>query len=303
MNYTKNLTAILLFTSGVVSASVPAFADVETTTVKTTSITTNGQEFSLPTTSTYVLIDPITGNVKGNFDPTRGLTDTRLVQSGLVIINQDTGRVIATVDSTGRPIQLTAAPAFDSLVIAMDTRRADLERMIADALNRGVMDAAEAGALRTELNRIQSAELAARQSGGILTYSEALSLALDLNQLGDRLIPFMPTTVVTPLLGARMINANGQLVLVDDIDYRRAQLSQRINDEYTAGRLSAQQVASLKDQLNAVASLETKYRKNGNLSSSKTEKISVKLDSLKTKLDQDVANINDKRSRIGLKVN
>lgn len=303
MTYIKNLTAILLFTSGVMSASLPAFSDVETTTVKTTTITSNGQELNLPTTSTYVLIDPITGNVKGNFDPSRSLTDTRLIQSGLVIYSQDTGKVIGTVDASGRPIQLTAAPAFDSLVAAMDIRRADLERMIADALNRGTMDAAEAAALRTELSRIAAEELAARQSGGVLTYSEALNLALDLNGLGDRLIPFMPATAVTPLLGARMINANGQLIVVDGVDYRKAQLSQRIDDEYTAGRLSAQQVSSLKDQLNAVASLETKYRKNGELSASKTEKISAKLDSVKTKLDQDVANINDKRSKIGLKVN
>ena len=232
-----------------------------------------------------MLVDPISGNVRGNFDPTGGLTDTRLVQAGLVIIRQDTGKVIATVDSTGRPIELTAAPAFDSLVAAIDTRRANLEHMIADALNRGTMDAAEAAALRTELNRITSEELAARQSGGVLTYSEALTLALDLNGLGDRLVPFMPTATVTPLLGARMINTNGQLLVLDDVDYRRAQLSQRIDDEYTAGRLSAQQVSRLKIQLNAVASLETKYRKNGELSSSKTEKITEKLDSVKAKLD------------------
>ncbi len=302
MNDIKNLTAILLFSSGIMVSS-PVFADVETTTVKTTTITSNGQELNLPTTSTYVLVDPITGNVKGNFDPTRGLTDTRLVQTGLVIMSQDNGKVIATLDSTGRPIQLTVAPAFDSLVVAIDARCADLERMIADALNRGVMDAAEASALRTELNKIASEELAARQSGGVLTYSEALTLALNLNGLGDRLVSFMPTTVVAPLLGARMINANGQLLVVNDIDYRRSQLSQRIDDEYTAGRLSAQQVASLKDQLNAVVSLETKYTKNGELSSSKAEKISAKLDSVRSKLDQDVASINEKRSRIGLKVN
>jgi hypothetical protein len=113
----------------------------------------------------------------------------------------------------------------------------------------------------------------------------------------------MPTTAVTPLLGARMINTNGQLVVVNDVDYRRAQLSQKIDDEYAAGRLSTQQVSRLKDQLNVVASLETQYSKNGELSSSKTEKISAKLDNVKINLDHDVANINDKRSKIGLKVN
>lgn len=302
MKLTRNLTAVALFASGAIAISLPVFADTETTTIRTTSITSNGQELNLPTTSTYVLVDPITGNVRGNFDPSRGLTDTRMIQSGLVIIDKNTGKLIATVDASGRPIDVTSAPAFDSLVVAIDSRRADLERMITDALSKGTMSAEQAGLLRADLNKIEAEEMAAKQSGGVLTYSEALSLALALNGLGDRLVPFVQTTSITPLLAARIINADGQLRMVDDIEYRKVQLRQKIDDEYTAGRLSSQQVASLKDQLSVVASLETKYRKNGELSPSKTEKISQKLDNVRTKLDEDVAIINSKRSKIGLKV-
>jgi hypothetical protein len=302
MKFIRNLAAAALLSNTIVLVSPSVFADTETTTVKTTTVRSNGQEFTLPTTSTYALVDPITGNVKGNFDPALGLTDMRLVQSGLVIINKDTGNVIATVDSNGRPINVSSAPAFDSLVMAIDTRRSDLERMITDALSKGTINAEQAGNLRADLSKIESEELAAKQSGGVLTYSEALSLALALNSLGDRLMPFAQTTVITPLLGARFISADGQLRMVDGIEYRKFQLRQRIDDEYTAGRLSAQQVASLKNQLNEVASLETKYRKNGELSSSKTEKISAKLDKVKTNLDQDIAIINNKRSKIGLRV-
>jgi len=303
MNLTRNLAAFALLTSGVLSVSLPVFADTETTTVRTTSTTTNGTEFNLPTTSTYVLIDPITGSMKGNFDPTRGLTDTRLVQSGLVVINQGTGRIMATVDANGRPIDVTSAPAYDSLVVAIDTRRSELDRMITDGLSKGTINPTQSALLRADLNKAEAQEMAAKQSGGVFTYSEALSLALALNNLGDRVVPLMQTNTISPLLGARIISNNGQLLMVDEIAYRKVQLGQRIDDEYTAGRLSAQQVASLKDQLNAVASLETKYRKNGELSSSNAEKISAKLDRVKTKLDEDVAYINDKRSRIGIKVN
>ena len=302
MNFTKNLKVLALFTGGVIAASLPVFADTETTVVRTTSVTSDGSTISLPTTSTYLLFDPVTGNVRGNFDPTRGLTEVPMVQSGLVIINQETGKVVGTVDANGRPIDVTLAPAFDPLVAAIDTRRADLERMITDALGKGTINADQASLLRADLNKLQNEEITARQSGGVFTYSEALSIALSLNSLGDRLVPYSQTCAVTPLLGARIVNANGQLVMVDDIEYRKLQLQQRIDDEYTAGRLSTQQVASLKEQLNAAASLETKYRKNGQLSASKSEKLSVKLDSVKTKLDQDVANINDKRAKLGLKV-
>ncbi len=302
MNFTRNITLAALVSSSLMAATLPMFADTETTTVRTTSVTSDGAGFVLPTTSTYVLFDPISGNVKGNFDPTRGLTDATLLQSGLVVINQDTGKIIATVDASGRPIDVASAPAFGSLVVAIDTRRSDMERMINDGLSRGTISPEQASLLRVDLSKIEADEIAAKQSGGVMTYSEALSLALALNSLGDRLVPYNQSTKYTPLLGARIINSNGQIVMVDEIAYRKVQLNQRIDDEYTAGRLSAQQVASLKDQLNAAASLETKYRKNGQLSPSKAEKISVKLDNVKTKLDQDVAIINDKRSKIGIRV-
>jgi len=301
MKFIRNLTAVSLLSSTILLSS-PVFADTETTTVRTTTVTNNGQELDLPTTSKYVLVDPITGNIKGNFDPSISLTNTRMLQSGLVIINQDTGNVIATVDANGRPINVTSAPAFDSLVAAIDTRRSDLDRMITAALSKGTMNAEEASLSRADLIKIESQEMAAKQSGGVLTYSEALSLALALNSLGDRVMPFAQTSAITPLLGARFISNDGQLRMVDDIEYRKLQLRQRIDDEYTAGRLSSQQVARLKDQLNKVAALETKYRNGGELSASKTDKISLKLDDVKTKLNQDVAVINDRRSKIGLKV-
>jgi hypothetical protein len=249
------------------------------------------------------VIDPVTGNVIGNFDPSTGLTDTQLVRPGLVIISRDSGKVIAAVDPTGRPIELTLAPAFDPFVLSIDTRRANLDQMIADCLNRGTMDAAEAAALRKELARIESVELAAKQSDGVLSYSEALQIALDLNQLQDRLKPFQPTTDVAPLLGARMITTNGQLIVLDDIDYRKAKLLQRIDDEYTAGRLSTDQVSRLKEQLNAAAALQTKLTKNGQLSESAKRKVSVKLDTVNTNMDHDVAIINSKRAKMGIKVN
>jgi hypothetical protein len=126
----------------------PALADTETTTVRTTSFLSNGQRLTLPTTSTYVLVDPITGIIKGNYDPTHGFTDARMVQPGLVIIDQPSGKVIATVDSSGRTIDVASVPAINSLVVAVYTRRCELERMITDALANGTIDVNQASQLR-----------------------------------------------------------------------------------------------------------------------------------------------------------
>lgn len=316
MNLKRNFTTALLLSTGIIA--VPAFADLETTTIRTTTVPVPGgteittvkttttpdyPTFVIPNTGSYFIIDPVTGNVIGNYDPSVGLIDTKVIQPGSVIINKESGRVIAAFDANGRTIELTVAPAYNPFVIAIDTRYAKIEAMINDCTGRGVMDAAEAAALRTELGRIQSEEIAYKQSSGILTYSEALQVALDLNQLEDRFKPFLPKAGETPLIGAHIITTNNQLVIVDEIEYRQAKLTQRVDDEYSAGRLSSDQVSRLKDQLNAAAALRTRYIKDGHLTESGKQKVAAKLDAINTKMDQDVAIINAKRSKIGIKVN
>ncbi len=332
MNFNKKITMALLFASGIIS--LPVLADIETTTVKTTTtpvpggsettttrtvsksvypdstttvqttaITPTGTAFVLPSSSTYFVIDPITGNAIGGYNPISGFTDLSLVHPGLVVINKESGRVVAGIDPSGKPIALTIIPALDPFVASIDAKRANIEAMITNCQAGGTVDPAEAGALRKELDRIATCEITAKQNDGVISYSEALQIAVDLNDLQDRLRPFMPATADTPLIAARILTTNGELVVMDDIDYRQAKMLQRIDDEYTAGRLSAQQVSTLKEQLNTVAALETKYKKDGVLSESNKHRLSTKLDIINTRLNQDVAIINEKRSRLGLKVN
>src|SRR5271170_6600239 len=98
MNFNKKITVALLFVNGIISS--PVLADIETTTVKTTTIpvpggteTTTTRTVSksdyadstttvqttaiaptataivLPSSGTYFVIDPITGNVIGGYNP------------------------------------------------------------------------------------------------------------------------------------------------------------------------------------------------------------------------------------------
>lgn len=166
------------------------------------------------------MVDPITGIVKGNYDPARGFADARMVQPGLMIVDQPSGRIIATVDSSGRTIDVTSVPAINSLVVAVYTRRCELERMITDALANGTIDGNQASQLRAETDRIAAEEFAAKQNGGILPYSEALSLALTLNSIGDRLVSYTHTNAITPLLGSRFASVNGQVIMVRGTEYR-----------------------------------------------------------------------------------
>jgi hypothetical protein len=187
--------------------------------------------------------------------------------------------------------------------VTIDSRRADFDRIIREVKFKGTYDDATIGSLRAALDRINAQEAAYINDGTPITYAEELSVAVQLNDLGDRLAPFASTTTITPLIGARFITSDGQIVLVDAFGGRNLQMQRRIDGEYSAGRLSNNQVARLKQELNDVSTLQAKYTKNGKVRDSKQKYLTEKLDRVQTNMDQDIATINEKRARIGIKVN
>lgn len=256
---------------------LPAYADIETTTVKTTTVTREVAPTSvvaapiiLPSTTSYILVDPVTGVIKGSYDPSHGAVEAKDLVPGLVVIDQVTGKIVASVNSSGQTIDVITAPAFDTLVSSIDSRRVQLDAMITQALSSGTIDAAQAATLRAQLEKISSDETTYKQGSRVLTYTEALYLATGLNAIQNQLVLLAHVPTIAPLIGPKFMSVDGQVIMVvDDLDYRRMKLSQRVDDEYTAGRLSDNQVSTLKEQLNTAAALESKYRKNGKLSPSK----------------------------------
>lgn len=286
----------------------------ETTVIRTTTTVTGADSpvvvqsrtlnsIAMPALSSsgnYLVVDPITGLLKGRFDPVAGLVDGRTLQAGLVIVDRPTGNVVAIIDGSGRAVDASVAPASDVLLVSIESRRKDLNRQIAEALNRGRLSSLEANALRAELERISTEESASRIDSGTITYRRALVSAYNLNSLSQRLYP---TAVVTPIISPQFVVLNKQLTMVDNTTYRKLQLLQRIDDEYQAGRLSADNVSRLKSQLDQVSSLETRYRVDGELSASRSRTLSMKLDQVDTALGKNIANTNEKRARIGIRVN
>jgi hypothetical protein len=276
-------------------------ADVETTTVKTTTVTTT-DPLVLPAGVSYNVIDPLSGAVKGVYDPiTKSMNFS--VSPGLVVIDSSSNRAVATFDSRGNLIALTAAPVFDPLLVSIDSRRGDFDRIIKEIKFAGTYDDATVAGLREALDRINAQEVAYTANGSPLTYAEELSLAVQLNDLGDRLTPFSRNTTITPLIGTTFVNTNGTLVVIDNFGGRNLRMQRRIDAEYAAGRLSNNQVAKLKQELNDVSTLQAKYTKGGQIKESKQRLITEKLDRVQTDMDKDIAYINEKRARIGIKVN
>jgi hypothetical protein len=120
--------------------------------------------------------------------------------------------------------------------------------------------------------------------------------------MNDEIVTVAHLPALTPLVGGRFVLNEGNLMLVNDYDYRRVTLERRIDDEYKAGRLSSKYVAELKKELNEIKSKQTKYMKNGELKASRAKEISVRLDKVATRMDRNVASINNKRAKIGIRV-
>lgn len=334
------------FTVSILGCAVlPAMADTETV-IRTTTITTpvSATEFTLSGSGDYVVVDPITGAVKGPYDPLRGYISGTL-SPGWVVLDRSNSKVLASFDSSGRLVALTTAPAYDPFVATIDTRRADLERYINESLSLGKISADQAMTLRSDLATITALEVGYKANGRSITYDEALLIASRLNDLNAKLNGFVPTvaykrlvgttyvtsdgavvtpistavvpstTVITPsrviaapattvITPARVVSAPAVVVPADDFSARVVLMTQKIDDEYKAGRLTNRDVARLKERLNDISTKQAKYTKsNGTMSDSKRKYLTERLDEIQTSFDRSIATTQRARARIGIRVN
>ena len=207
--------AVMLFAASLAIGVFTASAEAQTTTETTTVRTTTTAAIDLPSSSTYIVIDPATGISKGVYDPVTRLWNGQAVPSGYYIVDQTSGKLMATVDTSGGLVALTTIPAvLPSHFVVID---------------------------------------------GKMMYFES------------------------------------------DYALRRAQLETRIDEQYATGHLSNIQVKQLKQQISEITNLETKRKSNGTLKESTRREIERRFAEVQTNLDKDIAKINDKRVKIGIR--
>ena len=304
MNHQKSITISLLASCLAFSGLTASRADTETTqtTTTVTTVGTNSSIVNLPATGRYVVVDPITGQIQGSYDPSSRLVEGSALRSGVVIVNEIDGGPVGFVDSSGNIVDVAVSPASQTLLVSIDTRRQDLNRRIDEALNKGVLTPTQAASFRAELDQLAADEEKDRQANGLVSYRRAFMLGYGLNRLSDRLMPLTNTTYTfQPVVAPQLVIVNGRLTLLDSINYRKHHLDTRCDDEYAAGRLSQRQVSELKNELGKISSTERSYVKHDALSSSKERKLSGQLDRVESEMNSDVALINHKRSKIGIR--
>lgn len=175
-------------------------------------------------------------------------------------------------------------------VTTVDARRAQIESIISAGLAGNSLTAQQAAELRAELDRIAKLE-AASTSGTQFAFTRALPIAYDLDVLGGRIHTLVPTSTYTPIItGSRMVLSNGQIVMLDDVMVRRAELEGRIAREMATGRLTTAEAARLRVQLDSIASMESRMRADGYLTYKESRLLYQSFDRVGSRLDSLVAN-------------
>lgn len=200
--------APILAASLAICASTVQAQTTQTTT--TTTVESTAPSVVLPAGVTYSVVNPTTGVIVGPYSV--GMT----VPTGNYIIDQSTGRVMATVDTTGSLV------AFSSI----------------------------------------------------------------------------PT-----VLPSRFLVINGQMIYFnDDYSFRRAQLDQKVTDEYTAGRLTNNQAKEIREKLGYISSLQAKRKSDLSYSRSTVREIERKFAEAQSMMSHDIAETNSRKAKIGLRV-
>ncbi|HEY9759108.1 MAG TPA: hypothetical protein V6C97_28335 [Oculatellaceae cyanobacterium] len=173
--------AVILFAASLAIGVFTTTAEAQTTT-ETTTVRTTTTAVELPSTSTYIVVDPATGLSRGIYDPVTRLWNGQAVPSGYYIVEQSSGRLMATADASGALVTLTTIPAvlpshfvvIDGRMVYFESdyalRRAQLEARIDDQYAGGHLSNMQVKQLKQQISEITNLETK-RKSNGTLKES------------------------------------------------------------------------------------------------------------------------------------
>lgn len=172
------------------------------------------------------------------------------------------------------------------LQATIDTRQAELDASLEDALTTGRLDWTQARAFRTDLGRIHNLE-ATFLADGKLTYGEEQQLNTDMQALNTRITAAIAATPNRRHHRGRRYNYNSA---GGSINARQNFLSQRIAQGYASHQLTAQERARLLANANRINSLEAQLRVSGNrMSYSEQQKLHDELDRLERSVNRELS--------------
>lgn len=166
-----------------------------------------------------------------------------------------------------------------SAVPQINAQRAAIETKIAVGVSAGTLTALQADDVRRELARIASMQSSFIASDGALTGYEVLALAGQMDRLSallDSQIALAPVPVAA---------IPGQSTAA--IDARQSQLTKRIDESFSLGRISSQTAADWRRELLQISMIEAAYQRNpAGLNLAQVQNISAQLDDMNARIDR-----------------
>ncbi|MDQ5965147.1 MAG: hypothetical protein QG625_1302 [Cyanobacteriota bacterium erpe_2018_sw_39hr_WHONDRS-SW48-000098_B_bin.30] len=178
---------------------VPASATIVTDGSQVLSTTTSmpvivRRDVVLPATTTYVMVDPLTGVQRGIYNPATGVTTT--LPSGVVLAERSTNRVVAMVDN-GRLVEVTSMPTLTGSHVVLrngvwtyldetDYKIMVMERSVDDEYKAGRLSTSQVSDLKQRINEASSWK-ARYSKNGSLSDSRMRTLVSKIDAINTRM--------------------------------------------------------------------------------------------------------------------
>jgi hypothetical protein len=284
-NYGGPLLAVCLTLTGL----APVLADT-TETVTTRTTTTLAPAPLTLSGSTYVVVDPITGAIKGDYVTGTRIIDGVPLSNSYVVMDKVSRRMVGTFDANGNLVDISSVPAASNFVVSIDSRRTGLEREIDRLLGAGQITSVQAAAMRADIGNLFPDTTMSRT----VTYTNAMAVDAGLNTVESRLrlFPLAQKTYTSKVIMPKFVTINGQVVLPDALTYRKMQLERRMEDEFAFGHLTKDQFTQLKADMVEISNKDANYRVAGNINDANAALEAADLNALQAKMEQYVASVN-----------
>ena len=202
--------------------------------------------------------------------------------SPLTVIDTTSGTPRIVTDQFGNVIGIREAKP-DIYIKTLEGRRLELENQIAAGQASGSLSEIQARSMRAELDRVAKAQA---NGATTFTYVNALPLAMSLDYVGNQLRTVVPTITYVPLIdGSRFVILGGQVIMLDDVMVRRAELESKISRGYATGKLSARQTETLRAELGRIGVMEEQMRAKGSLTFRDSRELYNRFDHVGSRLD------------------
>jgi hypothetical protein len=196
---------------------------------------------------------------------------------------------VTTTSIPGSVVYLrTASPTL--LITTLEGRRKHLDKLIDEAHDRGEISGKRCEAMKRELRRI------AQETGSnTITYPGAVMLAQDLDLIGAqyRTVVTSAPAYVPIISGSHFTIYNGEILQLDDLSVRRADLEARVTKDLLEGRLSEDRAAHLRAQLSNIGAEAALYRADGNLNFKEAKHLYTDFDRVAAEIDKSAGKDNN----------